>query len=93
MRLSVQSFEKTFDPNDPKVNEKVKEYSETLIQQIDVMSSIASAFSDFAKMPKQKKEKIEVIGVVKMALDILVHKTLNILKMISKMFMCNGFFV
>lgn len=70
MRLSVQSFERRFDPNDPKINEKVKEYSDTLIQQIDVMSSIASAFSDFAKMPKQKKEKIEVIGVVKMALDI-----------------------
>ncbi len=70
MRLSVQSFERRFDINDPKINEKVKEYSETLIQQIDVMSSIASAFSDFAKMPKQKREKIEIIGVVKMALDI-----------------------
>ncbi|MBL4605364.1 MAG: GHKL domain-containing protein [Flavobacteriaceae bacterium] len=70
MRLSVQSFERRFDVNDPKINEKVKEYSETLIQQIDVMNSIASAFSDFAKMPKQKREKIEVIGVVKMALDI-----------------------
>ena len=70
MRLSVQSFERKFDASDPKIGEKVKEYSNTLIQQIDVMSSIASAFSDFAKMPKQKKEKIEVIGVVKMALDI-----------------------
>lgn len=70
MRLSVQSFERRFDENDPKVKEKLKEYSDSLIQQIDVMSSIASAFSDFAKMPQQKKEKIEVIGVVKMALDI-----------------------
>jgi nitrogen fixation/metabolism regulation signal transduction histidine kinase len=70
MRLSVQSFERRFDPEDPNIEEKVKEYSETLIQQIDVMSSIASAFSDFAKMPKQRKERIEVIGVVKMALDI-----------------------
>ena len=70
MRLSVQSFERKFDADDPKIDEKVKEYSETLIQQIDVMSSIASAFSDFAKMPTQKKEEIEVIGVVKMALDI-----------------------
>lgn len=70
MRLLVQSFERKFDPSDPKINDKVKEYSGTLIQQIDVMNSIASAFSDFAKMPKQKREKIEVIGVVKMALDI-----------------------
>ena len=70
MRLSVQSFERRFDQNDPKVKEKVKEYSNTLIQQIDVMSSIASAFSDFAKMPTQRKEKIEIISVIKMALDI-----------------------
>ena len=69
MRLTVQSFERRFDPEDPNIRDKVKEYSQTLIQQIDVMNSIASAFSDFAKMPKQKREKIEVIGVVKMALE------------------------
>lgn len=70
MRLSVQSFHRKFNPNDPKIKEKVTEYSDTLIQQIDVMSSIASAFSDFAKMPSLKKEKLEVVDVVKHALDI-----------------------
>jgi nitrogen fixation/metabolism regulation signal transduction histidine kinase len=70
MRLTVQSFERRFDPEDPKIKEKLKEYSLTLIQQIDVMSSIASAFSDFAKMPTQKREEIDVVAVVKLALDI-----------------------
>ena len=70
MRLTVQSFERKFNPTAEDAKGKLKEYSETLIQQIDVMSSIASAFSDFAKMPTQKREKIEVIGVVKLALDI-----------------------
>ena len=70
MRLSVQSFERKFDPEDPNIKEKLKEFSQTLIQQIDVMSSIASAFSDFAKMPTQKREKIDVVAVVKLALDI-----------------------
>ena len=70
MRLTVQSFERKFNPTAENAKEKLTEYSETLIQQIDVMSSIASAFSDFAKMPTQKREKIEVIGVVKLALDI-----------------------
>ncbi len=82
MRLTVQSFERRFDPEDPKIKEKLKEYSQTLIQQIDVMSSIASAFSDFAKMPTQKKEKINVVEVVKLALDIfneeyIVYTTLE----------------
>ncbi|MBU3011649.1 GHKL domain-containing protein [Polaribacter vadi] len=70
MRLTVQSFERKFNPEDEKIKEKLAEYSQTLIQQIDVMSSIASAFSDFAKMPTQKREKIDVISVVKLALDI-----------------------
>ncbi|PQJ21886.1 PAS domain-containing sensor histidine kinase [Tenacibaculum sp. SG-28] len=74
MRLSVQSFERKFDAHDPNIKEKLAEYSSTLIQQIDVMSSIASAFSDFAKMPRQKREKIDVIQVVKHALDIFVEE-------------------
>ncbi len=86
MRLSVQSFERKFDPNDPEINEKVKEYSKTLIQQIDVMSSIATAFSDFAKMPKQKRERIDVIGVVKMALDIFNEEYISYQPQASELF-------
>lgn len=70
MRLTVQSFQRKFDPTDENIKEKVADYSETLIQQIDVMSSIASAFSDFAKMPTQRKENLNVIEVIKHALDI-----------------------
>ena len=73
MRLTVQSFERKFNPEDPEIKGKMAEYSETLIQQIDVMSSIASAFSDFAKMPTQRREKLDVIDVVKHALDIFTE--------------------
>jgi len=70
MRLTVQSFERKFDPKDPDIEEKVKEYSSTLIQQIDTMSSIASAFSNFAEMPAQQNETLNVVKIVKLALDI-----------------------
>ena len=70
MRLSVQSFQQKFDPKDPGVHKKVDEYSKTLIQQIDTLSSIASAFSNFAKMPVQKLELLNVVEVVELALDI-----------------------
>ncbi len=70
MRLSVQSFERKFDPNDPDVEAKVEEYSKTLIQQIDTMSNIASAFSNFAEMPAQQNETLNVVEIVKLALDI-----------------------
>lgn len=70
MRLSVQNFERRFDPNDPDITKKVAEYSRTLIQQIDTMSSIASAFSNFAQMPAQQNETLNVVKIVKLALDI-----------------------
>jgi len=73
MRLTVQSFQRKFDPNDPKIYEKLDEYSKTLIQQIDVMSEIASAFSNFAKMPLQNREALNVVEVVKLALDIFTE--------------------
>ena len=77
MRLSVQSFERKFNPEDENIREKLSEYSKTLIQQIDVMSAIASAFSDFAKMPTQNKEEIEVISVIKLAIDIFNDESIQ----------------
>jgi len=77
MRLTVQSFQRKFDPTDQNAKDKLSDYSETLIQQIDVMSSIASAFSDFAKMPQVKKERINVVDVLKLALEIFSEKYIN----------------
>jgi len=73
MRLSVQSFQRNFDPSDPNATQKIEEYSKTLIQQIDTMSSIASAFSNFAKMPAQKNETLNVVKVLDLALDIFTE--------------------
>jgi len=70
MRLTVQSFQRKFDPNDPEVKQKMDDYSKTLIQQIDTMSSVASAFSNFATMPAQQNETLNVVKIVELALDI-----------------------
>jgi nitrogen fixation/metabolism regulation signal transduction histidine kinase len=70
MRLSIQSFQRKFDPQDPEVGNKVEEFSKTLIQQIDTLSSIASAFSSFAKMPAQQNETLNIVEIVKLALEI-----------------------
>jgi len=73
MRLTVQSFQRKFDAKDPNIRDKINEFSKTMIQQIDTMSSIASAFSNFAKMPTQKREELNVVEVVKHALDIFTE--------------------
>jgi len=70
MRLTVQNFERKFDLNDPKGKEKLKDYSKTLLDQIDTLTSIASAFSNFAKMPTQQKIKLNVVEVIKHATEI-----------------------
>ena len=70
MRLTVQSFERKFDANDPDIKQKIKDYSETLIQQIDTMTSVASAFSNFASMPAQQNETLNVVSVIELALEI-----------------------
>ena len=70
MRLTVQSFQRKFDPNDPNLKQKINDYSETLIQQIDTMSSVASAFSNFASMPAQQNEILNVVDVIELTMDI-----------------------
>lgn len=70
MRLTVQSFQRKFDANDPNLRQKLDDYSKTLIQQIDTMSAVASAFSNFASMPAQQNETLNVVEVVEFSLDI-----------------------
>jgi len=73
LRLTVQNFERKFDPNDPEIQTKVKEFSKTLVQQIDTMSNIATAFSSFANMPAQQNETLNVVKIVKLALEIFTE--------------------
>ena len=70
MRLTIQSFQRKFDINDPNINQKLNDYSETLIQQIDTMTTVASAFSNFANMPGQQNELLNIVQISKKALEI-----------------------
>ena len=70
MRLSIQSFQMTFDPNDPNIKEKFDELAQMLIEQIDLMSNIASAFSDFAKMPQANLQQDNLVSVIQNALKL-----------------------
>ncbi len=78
MRLTVQSFQRRFDPKHPNIEEKLKEHSNILIEQIDTMSTIASAFSNFAKMPARKDEILDMSEIVKAALDIFKEHNISL---------------
>jgi len=70
MRLSVQHFEKTSQNNDDVFNQKVKEFTSTMIQQIDAMSAVVSAFSNFASLTKQVSEKFQLEKEVEKIADL-----------------------
>ena len=78
MKLSVQSFKQRFNSKDPKIEEKIQDFSDTLVQQIDVLSSISTAFSHFAELPAQKNENIDIISTTKLALEIFNEKNISL---------------
>src|SRR5690625_1653981 len=70
MRLTVQQFSNRYDPNNPSSEKEVKEFAESLIQQIDTMAAIATAFSTYADLPKASKEKLDIVEAVRRSLEI-----------------------
>lgn len=60
MKLTIQNFERKFNPEDPDVREKVSQLSKTMVDQIDLIATVASAFSEFAKLPEKNNEVINL---------------------------------
>lgn len=77
MRLSVQYLQRSWNDNDPDIDEKLKRTTNTLIEQIDSLSSIASAFSDFARMPANNPEYFDLVNLLQRTAE-LYNEQLNI---------------
>lgn len=60
MKLSIQQLQRVFDPNDPQSKQKIDRVAQSIIDQIDALTSIANAFSNFAKLPKPQMVEIEL---------------------------------
>lgn len=56
MKLTIQNFERKFNPQDPDIQEKVKKMSKTVVDQIDLVATVANAFSQFAQLPIKNNE-------------------------------------
>lgn len=63
MRLSAQYLQRAWDENDPEIEKKVRQTTQTLIEQIDTLNAIASAFSDFARMPVNNPEQFDIAAL------------------------------
>lgn len=70
MRLTIQSFQQRFDPAAENSFEKLNDFSQTLIEQIDTMSRVASAFSDFATLPQPNITSEDITEITRLATEI-----------------------
>jgi nitrogen fixation/metabolism regulation signal transduction histidine kinase len=56
MKLSIQHLQRAYKNGSPNRDELAERVSNTLIEQIENLSRIASEFSSFAKMPASENE-------------------------------------
>jgi signal transduction histidine kinase len=73
MKLSVQYLQKAWEDKSPDWEKHLNRFAQTIVEQIDNLSEIASEFSDFAKMPATNIEKIELTRIIKSAADLYHH--------------------
>lgn len=70
MKLTIQNFERKFDCNDPNIADKVKNMSKSVIEQIDLVAKVASAFAQFARLPEKNNETFNLNTEIKNILNI-----------------------
>lgn len=64
MKLSIQHLQRTNKEKGQADPEMVARISENLIQQIDTLANIATAFSDFAKLPQAHLVRVNVLELM-----------------------------
>lgn len=77
MKLSVQHLQRAWRDDAPDMDKKMERLTQTIIEQIDTLSTIATEFSNFAKMPKANLEKIDIQQVLSNSIA-LFHDSENI---------------
>lgn len=70
MRLTVQRFSSRYNPENPNSEKEVKEFAESLVQQIDTMAAIATAFSTYADLPEPSNKPLDAVEAVRRALEL-----------------------
>lgn len=79
MRLTVQSFQKNSGlKKGEEQKDKLNDFCDTLIEQIDTMSNVATSFSDFATLPKTQLEKTDIVDATKKVVEIFEQNNISI---------------
>ena len=60
MKLNIQFLQMAWDEKNPDIDRKLRETTNTLLEQIDILSNIATAFSNYAKLPQKNIERFNI---------------------------------
>lgn len=73
MRLSVQMLQRNID-NGKATPEQIQRTTNTLIEQIDALSDIASSFSRYAKLPENHPQPLDLSELVQNVVSLYDHE-------------------
>lgn len=71
MKLSVQYLQKAWKDGIPDFDQRLEKFSNSLISQINNLSSIATEFSNFAKMPRARAEQVNIYAKLTDTINLL----------------------
>jgi signal transduction histidine kinase len=77
MKLNIQQLYKSWKDGIPGFEKKLERFTKSQIDNIETLSSIASAFSSFAKMPPANPVEVNIVDQVRTTLE-LFKNTENI---------------
>ncbi|NOY35947.1 MAG: GHKL domain-containing protein [Chlorobi bacterium] len=64
MKLSIQQLKRSWEDKREDFGEHMEQVTRTLVEQIDRLSKIATAFSNFARLPRTHYEPLPVVDVI-----------------------------
>ncbi len=70
MKLNIQYLRQAMKNDNPNIKQLTEKVSESIIEQIDNLSYIASEFSNFAKMPEARPEELELGELLNKAVEL-----------------------
>ncbi|MBK9175314.1 MAG: GHKL domain-containing protein [Flavobacteriales bacterium] len=70
MKLGIQQFQRSWNPTAPDAKERLDRFAKSMVEQIETLNGVATAFSQFAQMPAASPTRIDLSEVVRAAVDV-----------------------
>lgn len=77
MKLTMQNFERKFNPENPDIKEDVKKLTSSMVGNIDLIARVADAFSQFARLPERNDEDIELNQEIENILNVFSDEKIH----------------